>query len=137
MAMILDKSGVLYRPFRFDSERQFEPKVVELSDRIFGPSSIYVNVKRRIRGGDIVSIPDGYVIDMAQSAAPRLFVVENEIATHDAFKHVGIQMMKFVVGFQDAQLAIRQFLMSEIANQPTHLARLEDGSRSSSSRNID
>ncbi len=137
MAMILDKSGVLYRPFRFASERQFETKVVELADRIFGPSSIYVDVKRRIRGGDIVSIPDGYVIDMAQLSLPRLFVVENEIATHDAFKHVGIQMMKFVVGFQDAQLAIRQFLMTEIAARADHLARLEEGSRNSGSRNID
>ena len=137
MAIILDKAGGLYRPFSFDNEKQFEAKVVELADRIFGPSSIYVDVKKRIKGSDIVSIPDGYVIDMAQPAAPRLFVVENEIGTHDAFKHVGIQMLKFVVSFQEAQLAIRQFLMNEISSQTTHLARLEDGSRNSGSRNID
>jgi hypothetical protein len=137
MAIILDKAGGIYRPFSFDSEKQFEAKVVELADRIFGPSSIYVDVKKRIKGSDIVSIPDGYVIDMAQPSAPRLFVVENEIGTHDAFKHIGIQMLKFVVGFQEAQLAIRQFLMTEISNQPMHLARLEEGSRNSGSRNID
>jgi hypothetical protein len=137
MAIILDKSGAIYRPFTFDSEKQFEAKVIELADRIFGPASIYIDVKRRIKGGDIVSIPDGYVIDMAQSSSPRLFVVENEIGTHDAFKHVGIQMLKFVVGFQEAQLSIRQFLMGEIGSNPSHLARLEDGSRNSSSRNID
>src|SRR5438309_1394725 len=101
MAIILDKAGCLFRPFTFDNEKQFEAKVGELADRIFGPSSIYIDVKRRIKGSEIVSIPDGYVIDMAQASAPLLFVLENEISSHDAFKHVGIQMLKFVVGFQE------------------------------------
>jgi hypothetical protein len=119
MSVVLDKSKSLYRPFSFEDERQFENKVIELADQIFGPTSIYVDVKKRIRGADIVSIPDGYVIDMTQSAAPRLFVVENEIVSHDPFKHIGIQILRFVTGFEEAQLAIRQFLMTEIDR--THL----------------
>src|SRR6266700_1200285 len=137
MAIILDKSGSLYRPFSFQNEAQFESKVIELADQIFGPSSIYIDVKKRIRGGDIVSIPDGYVVDMAQASAPRLFVVENEIVSHDPLKHIGIQMLKFVTGFQEAQVAIRQFLMDEVSKDPSQLVRLEEGSRSSGSRNID
>src|SRR6266568_6806216 len=115
MAIILDKSGSLYRPFSFQNEAQFESKVIELADQIFGPSSIYIDVKKRIRGGDIVSIPDGYVVDMAQASAPRLFVVENEIVTHDPFKHIGIQMLKFATSFDEARVAVRKFLMAEIA----------------------
>src|SRR5262249_11689497 len=137
MAIIFDKSGSLYRPFSFQNEAQFESKVVELADQIFGPSSIYVDVKKRMRGGDIVSIPDGYVVDMAQVSAPRLFVVENEIVSHDPFQHIGIQMLKFVTGFQEGQVAIRQFLMGEISKQPAQLARLEEGTRTSGSRNVD
>ena len=137
MSVILDKSKSIYRPFSFEDEKEFEKKVIELADRIFGPTSIYVDVKKRIKGGDIVSIPDGYVIDMTQPAAPRLFVVENEIVSHDPFRHIGIQMLKFVTSFEDAQLAIRQFLMTEISTQPEKLARLEEGSRASKSRNID
>jgi hypothetical protein len=137
MSVVLDKSKSIYRPFSFEDEKQFESKVIELADQIFGPSSIYVDVKKRIKGADIVSIPDGYVVDMAQAAAPRLFVVENEIVSHDPFKHIGIQMLKFVTGFEEAQLAIRQFLMTEISKQPEKLARLEEGRRASKSRNID
>jgi hypothetical protein len=137
MPIVFDKSGSLYRPFSFQNEAQFESKVIELADQIFGPSSIYVDVKKRIRGGDIVSIPDGYVVDMAQASVPRLFVVENEIVSHDPFKHIGIQMLKFVTGFKEAQVAIRQFLMGEISKEPSQLDRLEEGSRSSGSRNID
>lgn len=137
MAIVLDKSKSLYRPFTFEDEAQFERKVIELADQIFGSSSIYIDVKRRIKGADIVSIPDGYVVDMTQTSVPRLFVVENEIVSHDPFKHIGIQMLKFVTGFEEAQLSIRQFLMAEIAKQPEKLARLEEGSRVSKSRNID
>ena len=57
--------------------------------------------------------------------------------SHDPFKHIGIQMLKFVTGFEEAQLAIRQFLMAEIAAKPKTLARLEEGSRISKTRNID
>ena len=32
MAIILDKTGGLYRPFSFDSEKQFEEKVVEFKE---------------------------------------------------------------------------------------------------------
>src|SRR5947209_1707931 len=122
MAIVLDKAKPLYRPFTFEDEAEFERKVIELADQIFGPSSIYIDVKKRIKGGDIVSIPDGYVVDMAQPSLPRLFIVENEIVSHDPFKHIGIQMLKFVTGFEEAQLAIRQFLMAEIGKQREKLA---------------
>ena len=78
MPILLDRANCVYRPFSFEDEGAFERKVIELADHIFGPSSIYIDVKKRIRGAEIVSIPDGYVVDMTQPAAPRLFVVENE-----------------------------------------------------------
>lgn len=138
MPLIFDKSRNLYRLHAFEAEAEFEKQVIALADQIFGPSSIYVDVKKKIKGGsDIVSIPDGYVLDMAESDAPRLYVVENEIVSHDPFQHIGIQMMKFVVGFDSAQLAIRQFLMAEIAKNPIALQRLEAGCRASGTRNID
>lgn len=137
MPLIFDKNRGLYRLHAFQNEAEFEKQVISLADQIFGPSTIYVDVKKRIRGGGIVSIPDGYVLDMAEPDAPRLYVVENEIVSHDPFEHIGIQMMKFVVGFDSAQLSIRQFLMAEIAKNPVSLARLEAGCRASGTRNID
>lgn len=132
-----DHARTLYRLHSFATEAEFEKQVIALADQIFGPSSIYVDVKRRIRRDGIVTIPDGYVIDMADPAVPRLYVVENEIVSHDPFEHVGIQLMKFVVGFHGAQYAIRTFLMAEIAKNPAHLQRLEAGCRASGTRNID
>jgi len=137
MPLIFDKDRNLYRLHSFETEAEFEARIVSLADQIFGPSTIYVDVKKKIKGGDIVSIPDGYMVDMAEPQSPRLFVVENEIVSHDPFKHIGIQMLKFVTGFDEAKLSIRQFLMVEISKSPAQLARLEAACRKSSVRNVD
>jgi hypothetical protein len=59
MAVIIDASGKLYRPFSYEREDVFEASVLELADQIFGPSTIYIPVKRRMKGNDIITIPDG------------------------------------------------------------------------------
>lgn len=137
MPVVIDGQGCLYRPYLYERESDFEESVVALADQIFGASSIYLDVKKRVSGNDIVTIPDGYVIDMTDPESPRLFVVENEIVAHDPFQHIGIQMLRFVTSFDDAQLSIRNFLMDEIAKGSEKLGRLREGCGRSTSRNID
>ena len=137
MPVITDTGGSLYRPYSYSGEKEFEASVVALADQIFGPSTIYIDVKKKIKGNDIVSIPDGYVIDMTQPEHPKLFIIENEIVGRDPFKHIGIQMLRFVTSFDDAKLAVRTFLMDEIAKNSENVARLKSGCDQSSSRNID
>lgn len=137
MPVVIDQAGTIYEPRQFTNEATFERAVVELSDQIFGQSAIYVDVKKQVQGEDFVTIPDGYVIDMAEPGTPRLFVVENEIVSHDPFRHIGIQMLKFVTSFEDARPLVRNFLMDEIHEDDESLARLRDGCKRSSTRNID
>lgn len=137
MPVICDGNQTLYRPVVYETEAEFEKAVISLSDEIFGPSTIYVDVKKRMSGKGVISIPDGYVIDMTEADQPKLFVVENEIASHDPFRHIGIQMLKFVTSFEGAEADVRNFLMAEITKNPESLERLEQGSKQSSKRNID
>lgn len=137
MTVIIDKDGNLFQQHVYKKETDFEKSVMNLADQIFGTSAIYIDVKKRISGNDIISIPDGYVIDMTDASSPRLFIVENEIVSHDPFKHIGIQMLKFVTSFEDAKTSIRNFLMEEVSKNPAKLSRLEDGSNRSESRNVD
>ena len=137
MPVIIDAVGNFYRPFTYETEGEFEATVIGLADVIFGPSTIYVDVKKKVRGKDIVTIPDGYVIDMTEPSSPELYIVENEIVSHDPFKHIGIQLLKFVTSFEDAQLSVRNFLMQEISKDEAKVRRLQEGSKKSSSRNID
>ena len=120
----------------YTHEAAFEQDVVKLADHIFGPTSIYLNIKKKV-GSNIVTIPDGYVIDTTKPDDPKLFVVENEIVGHDPFKHVGIQMLKFVTSFDEGQRAVRTFIMDEIRKDRNLLIRLESACKASSSPNID
>ena len=137
MAVIVDASGKLFEAVSFKREDEFERCVVDLADRIFGQSTIYVDVKKRVHGNNIISVPDGYVVDLADPQSPKLFVVENEIVSHDPFKHIGIQMLRFATSFEDAQTLVRNFLMEEIGKSPEAMARLEAGCKQSSCRNVD
>jgi len=85
----------------------------------------------------LVTIPDGYVIDMTTPEEPHLFVIENEIVSHDPFKHIGIQMLKFVTSFEEDKVSVRNFIMDHVSKNPAMLERLEFGCRESRSRNID
>src|SRR5262249_20740755 len=136
MPIILASDGYLYRPHPYANEASFEADVVKLADQIFGTASIYVDIKKKI-GNDILTIPDGYLIDVTAAAVPKLYVVENEIVSHDPFKHIGIQMLKFVTSFDEAQREIRMFLMENIRRDAKSLARLEAARAHSSSPNVD
>ena len=96
MPIFLDSENKKYQPYRFEKESNFEKVVNKLSDDIFGNSSIYLEIKRQVKGKEIISIPDSYLIDLEDCNNPRLFVIENEIVSHDPFKHIGIQMLKFI-----------------------------------------
>ena len=99
MPVILDSEGNLFRSHIFKKESAFESVVVDLADQIFGTSTIHINKKKGLRGSDILTIPDGYLIDLTEAQNPKLFVIENEIVSHDPFRHIGIQMLKFVTSF--------------------------------------
>ena len=137
MPSIIDTRKKTYNLVRLDSESKFEEIVLELSDHIFGPSSIYVPIKKRVGRDNLVTIPDGYVIDTADPYNPKMYVVENEIVSHDPFKHIGIQMLKFVTSFAEIRLNVRNFIMEHITSHKSHLSRLEEARSKSDSRNID
>ncbi len=135
MPLILGPGGQVAHQVTYELEDAFERDVVRLADYIFGPS-LYIDIKRRV-GNDIVTIPDGYLVDTTDPDTPRLFVIENEIVSHDPFKHIGIQMLRFVTSFEEAQREIRAFLMDNIRKTARLLERLEAACKKSSSPNID
>jgi hypothetical protein len=130
-------NNTFYEKISFNIESDFEKIVTDLSDQIFGPNTIYLNIKKKIKGNNIGVIPDGYLIDMTVSDDPKLYIIENEIVSHDPFKHIGIQMLKFVTSFDDDRVKVRNLIMTEISSNPVSLKRLEQGCGDSGSRNID
>ncbi len=77
------------------------------------------------------------MIDLVNPEQHTLYVIENEIISHDPFKHVGIQLLKFATSFVEGKLTVRNFLMNEITKNSNLLNKLEKACSGSIFRNID
>ena len=85
----------------FENGPQLESAITEVSATLFGPNRIYLDVKRLIGGkGKTKNIPDGYLIDLTSKKDPRLFVVENELSSHDPLNHIAVQILEFSLSFE-------------------------------------
>lgn len=134
---ISDASGRIFRPVSWEKEAEFEQCVAKQSDGLFGPTSIFLAIKHRVKKGNIVTIPDGYLLDLADPASPRMFVVEVEIQTHDLFKHITDQLIRFAAAFAHDQLPVRRFIADAIKRDKEANKRLQVALKKSQFRNED
>jgi len=137
VSVLVTPKGV-FKLFQFDNEKDFERCVVPLSETIFGKRSIYIDCKRKIgKQGARQSIPDGYLIDFSSQREPKLFIVETEIASHDLFQHIGIQILQFAHSFASSPRQVKQLLFEEISRDPTMLRACDVYAKESGLRNVD
>lgn len=62
----------IFELYEYPSEEEFEKAIIEHSREIFGPKSVYLDLKKRIGEDKILSIPDGYLIDFSFENNPQL-----------------------------------------------------------------
>jgi hypothetical protein len=116
---IWTKQGA-YRKVDFESEAELERGVVQLQKELFGPDRIYVDVKKKIGS----NIPDGYLLDLS-GLRPRLFVVENELRSHDPVDHVAIQLLKFSLSFEKEPMKVKEIVANSLRSDPSAVALCE------------
>jgi hypothetical protein len=121
----------------YEKEKDFELEVVQHAKAIFGPQSLYVYVKKRIGEDNIVTIPDGYLIDFSFVASPKLYIVENELAKHDPYRHIGQQLLKFAISYKASGRKIKQFLLDKIMEDGATLSFVTTRFENAGYRNID
>lgn len=90
----------IYTPYEFGTEKEFEAEIINNSKAIFGEKTIYIDVKKKLVNDNIVTIPDGYLIDCSFEKDARLYIIENELAKHDPYKHIGEQLLKFAISYK-------------------------------------
>ncbi len=129
-------SNKIYSLHQYDLEKQFEQAVIENALHIFGINTIYIDIKKRI-GDSIITIPDGYLIDFSFPAEPRLYIIENELSSHDPYKHIGSQILKFAISYKASGRKIKSFLLEHIIANPIFLAIVESAIKTANFRNID
>jgi hypothetical protein len=123
---------------KYKKEQDFERAVVTHVTDIFGERRIYLDCKRRIgaKNGK-QSVPDAYLIDVSSPRDPQLYVVENEISSHDLFKHIGVQLLQFSVSFAQAGRIIKEILLEEVNDDSIIKARCEKYAQEGGFRNLD
>lgn len=129
--------GSVFRPYLWELEEDFEKEVVMHSRDLFGEESVYVDIKKRIGKVDILSIPDGYLIDFSFKDEPQLYIVENELSTHDPFSHIGEQLLKFSISYKASGRRIKDFLLQDIVRDPEKRSFIDNKLESLDIRNID
>jgi len=100
----------------FKNEEDLEKAVINLADDIFGRKSIYINLKKKVKNKNIsfANIPDGYLLDFRSRI--KLWIVENELSTHDSFKHIGVQLLKFATQFSEGSFAVKELIINFMDN---------------------
>ena len=135
MERIVSGNDIYYLK-EYQLEKDFEQDVVANYRHIFGSNTVYIDIKKKI-GDSIVTIPDGYLLDFTFSNTPRLYIIENELSVHDAYKHIGTQLLKFAVSYKQSRLKIKQYILDYLAKSPTNMTFIESKASEMGYRNID
>jgi hypothetical protein len=133
-SLLLNNKTYTYHEYTL--EKDFEKVIVDNASHIFGSNTIYIDIKKRI-GDSIITIPDGYLIDFTFEAEPRLYIIENEISSHDPYKHIGSQLLKFAISYKASGRKIKAFLLEHLMANKEFLSKTESGLKAAGYRNID
>jgi len=127
----------LYNPYEYSDEKEFEKSIIKHSKEIFGEKSFYIDIKKKIGKDSILTIPDGYLIDFSFENDPRLYIIENELAIHDPYRHIGQQLLKFAVSYKASGRKIKKFLLENIITEESSKKRALTWLKKAGYRNID
>jgi hypothetical protein len=136
MSVIWTQGGP-YRRINYQSETDLEAAILQVQGELFGSGRIYLDIKRKIGSkGSIRNIPDGYLLDLS-GRKPRLYVVENELASHEPLRHIAVQILEFSLSFETDQRAVKAILFSALQAQSDIKRKCEEYAASHEFRNLD
>jgi hypothetical protein len=124
MARIILKNKE-YSLYDFDSEAEFEKAVIENQKYLFGKDTIYIDVKKRIGRDNHRGIPDAFLIDFYDTKKPQLYIIENEIASHDVYSDITEQIARFGTSIASSANQIRNILIKAIESEPETKTEIE------------
>lgn len=128
---ILIVDGTKFNPWLPASEDAFEEVVREHVNDIFGESSIYFGMRKKLKSkAGIGSIPDGYAITLDDT--PVWYAVEIELSAHPLYDHIVSQLSKFINGISSpqSQKMIVDAIYDEINSDAFLKVRLREAIRS-------
>jgi hypothetical protein len=129
--------GGPYRRVEYQNEADLEAAILQVQSELFGPHRIYLDIKKKIGAkNSTVNVPDGYLLDLS-GRRPRVYVVENELASHDPLRHIAVQILQFSLSFEEEPRTVKTILLNALQDQPVPRKQCEEYAVAHGFRNLD
>jgi len=123
-------------PYKRESE--LEDAVNEVKDALFGNTRIYLDDKKKIgKRGSTNNLPDGYLLDLTNNQDPKIFVVENDLASHQHLKHIAVQILEFSLSFDSSKVKVKNIIKEMLQKRPKEWKKCEAFARKNGFENVD
>ena len=131
-------NSTIYREEPFELERDLEDAILQVANALFGENRIYLDAKRKIGArGRIRNIPDGYLLDLASTRDPKLYVVENELAVHDPLRHIAVQILEFSLSFESSPDVVKDIVKEALRTRPEAMLKCSEYATKHGFENVD
>ena len=127
-----------YVEIPYERESELEDAVNEVKESLFGPARIYLDDKRKIgKQGSTNNLPDGYLIDLTNKQDPKIFVVENELSSHQHLKHIAVQILEFSLSFEASKVKVKNIIKEMLQKRKNEWNKCESFAKENGYENVD
>lgn len=127
-----------YTAFPYEKESELEEAVNEVKDALFGPTRIYLDDKKKIgKKGGTNNLPDGYLIDLTNGQEPKIFVVENDLSSHQHLKHIAVQILEFSLSFETSKVKVKNIIKEMLHKRKAEWLKCESFTKKNGYENVD
>ena len=127
-----------YLEIPYDKESELEDAVNAVKGTLFGSTRIYLDDKKKIgKKGGTNNLPDGYLIDLTNSQDPKIFVVENDLASHQHLKHIAVQILEFSLSFETSKVKVKNIVKEMLQKRQSEWNKCEKFAKKYGFENVD
>ena len=127
-----------YNEIPYNKESELEEAVNEVKEALFGPKRIYLDDKKKIgQKGGTNNLPDGYLIDLTNKQDPKIFVVENDLASHQHLKHIAVQILEFSLSFETSKVKVKNIIKEMLQKRSEEWKKCESFAKNNGYENVD
>lgn len=135
--MLWNKNNI-YVEIPYEREAELEEAVNEVKKALFGSTRIYLDDKKKIgKKGGTNNLPDGYLIDLTNSQDPKIFVVENDLSSHQHLKHIAVQILEFSLSFETSKVKVKNVIKEMLHKRKSEWTKCEDFAKRNGYENVD
>ena len=83
------------------------------------------------------NLPDGYLIDLTNRQDPKIFVVENDLASHQHLKHIAVQILEFSLSFETSKVKVKNIIKEMLQKRHEDWKKCEAFAKKNGYENVD